>query len=97
MKVLGISDATSYDRRYVVEVTHAELAKVFNKGVRDDLPALKVGQDLNLGEGYDFRNEVRSVCSQFTTSHQRFVDASGTLSSFARMVASLPVPTESSK
>jgi hypothetical protein len=89
MKVLGITNE-GYNAAYIVEVTHSELAAVFEKGYRDDLPKLKVGDVMNLAEAPSFRNEIKSVCERMEAAYKAFAINSPALLKFAEMVRELP-------
>lgn len=97
MKVLGIVNPSEYGRTYLVEVSHKELEKVFNKAAHGSAMApLKVSEEVNLGKGYDFRNEIKYVCGQMTAAYENFTKASSTMTAFASMVAAIPTaPPES--
>ena len=61
MKVIGMG----YDRdSYICEISHRELEKFLNQyyGKRK---RLEVGDDLDLGTGYDFLKEIERVFSEF--------------------------------
>lgn len=91
MKVLGIVNPSEYGRTYLVEVRHDELQKVFDKaGHASPMGALKVGEEINLGQGHDFRNQIQHVCRQMTSAYETFTKASGTMTAFASMVAAIP-------
>jgi hypothetical protein len=89
MKVLGIT-SEGYSDAYIVQVSHAELARVFEKGYRDELPKLKVGQEVNLAEAPDFRNAIKRACEDMEAAYKSFSVNSPALLKFAAMVRDLP-------
>lgn len=89
MKVLGLT-SEGYDPVYIVQVSHSELSKVFAKGYRDELPKLKVGQEVNLAEAPCFRDEIKSACERMESAYKAFAINSPALLKFAAMVRELP-------
>lgn len=89
MKVLGIT-SEGYSDAYIVQVSHSELARVFEKGYRDELPKLKVGQEVNLAEAPDFRNAIKRACESMEAAYKAFSVNSPALLKFAAMVRDLP-------
>jgi hypothetical protein len=77
MKVIGIQDRETY----VALVTHTELSKGFNKywSSPEKLADLKVGQELNLGEMYDFSVKIRESVQAMLDAQQKFESAQKTL------------------
>lgn len=92
MKVIGIVKDGSYDASYIVEVSHQELSRLFEKGYRDELPKLKVGQEMNLAEAADFRDQIKRACESMKGSHEQFVKASEVMNQFVALVAAKPGP-----
>jgi hypothetical protein len=88
MKVLGIVDSSTY----LCEVGHSELEKSVDK-YYGHLPKLKVGSELDLGLGYDFRSAIKEACKATVDADIRFHGARQTLHKFAIMVANLPEET----
>ena len=95
MKVLGHT-SEGYDPVYIVQVSHSELTKVFSKGYRDELPQLKVGQEVNLAEAPCFRDEIKSVCERMEAAYKAFTINSPALLKFAAMVRDLPAEAQKS-
>ena len=89
MKVLGIT-REGYSPAYIVEVSHAELERVFEKGYRDELKKLQVGQEVNLAEAPDFRNAIKRACESMESAYKAFSVNSPALLKFAAMVRDLP-------
>jgi hypothetical protein len=89
MKVIGLTQE-GYSDAYIVQVTHAELERVFEKGYQNNLPRLKVGEELNLAAAPDFRNAIKRACDQMEAAYKSFAINSPTLLQFAAMVRDLP-------
>lgn len=89
MKVLGLT-REGYSDAYIVQVSHDELARVFQKGYRDELEKLKVGQEVNLAEAPDFRNAIKRACESMESAYKAFAVNSPALLKFAAMVRDLP-------
>jgi hypothetical protein len=87
MKVIGKAAGGTY----IVEITHTEVEKVFDK-YYGNLKPLEVGATLDLGAGYDFRSEIRSACQGVIAADKQFSDARASLFRFAMMVSELPEP-----
>ncbi|MES2910576.1 MAG: hypothetical protein V4718_04260 [Pseudomonadota bacterium] len=88
MKVIGMGASHG---EYIVTVTHAELSKLSERyyGPKE-LPLLKVGQEMDLGAGYDFRNDIQRACKQVADASKAFGQAQDTMLKFAVMVGQLP-------
>jgi hypothetical protein len=85
MKVIGKAGSDTY----LCEVRHSELEKLTDK-YYGNLKRLEVGDTLDLGEGYDFRNDIRTACSGAADAIKRFHSVAGSLHKFAVMVGDLP-------
>ena len=92
MKVIGKADRDTY----LVEVSHTELEKVADK-YYGKLPELSVGQEFNIGAGYDFRRDIQSACRGMVDASTSFGTARESLMRFAVMVAGLPEPASESE
>ena len=88
MKVIG----TISDQHYLAQVTHTELEKL-SGNYYGKLKELRVGDEMDLGMGYNFTTDIQAVCKKMTDAMEAFEKARVTLNSFALMLASLP-PTE---
>ena len=82
MKIIGIQ----VDRTSLAVVTKVELEKSFNL-YYGKMNSLKVGDEMNLGQGYDFSSEIRHACSEMTNAMKSFEAAKNTLMKFAVMVS----------
>lgn len=85
MKVIGMTGERS-GSEYICTVSHTELEKLTDK-YYGKLENLKVGDEMNLGAGYEFRSSIAHACKTMLDSMQAFETAKGTLTRFARMVA----------
>ncbi len=84
MKVLGLAGG----KTYLVEVSHNELEKVFDK-YYGKLPELKVGSVVDLGEGYEFRSDIKRACDQMADAMKAFDSKRLTMLRFAEMIGGL--------
>ena len=82
MKVLG----TGPDGTYFVSVSHTELEKLCDK-YYNKLKRLEIGDDFDLGAGYNYREDIKRVCQEMMDSMKAFERARETLTKFAHMVA----------
>jgi hypothetical protein len=90
VKILGLAGD-----KVIAEVDRYELQKVFDKYYNEKgFPELKVGLVMNLGEGYNFREDIRRACGQMNEAVKAFGAAQTTLMRFANMVSELPVQKE---
>ena len=92
MKVLAKVDS----RNLICEVNANELGKVFDKYALyiNDLPQVKAidtnlipGDEIDLGKGYDFRDDIVGACKDMMKAYGTFTAASETLIKFAEMVS----------
>lgn len=84
MKVIG-----ECSNGYIVEVSHTELEKVTDK-YYGHLPHLRVGGELDLGQGYDFRYDIRQACKSMVEAMERFGRVQDSLFNFAKVVGHIP-------
>ena len=87
MKVIGTANGSDY----IVQVSHSELEKVMGK-YYGKMPNLKVGDEMNLGTGYNFTSDIQKACGEMTDAMKAFKSAQETMRSFALMVSALPEP-----
>lgn len=85
MKVLGKSSGDTY----IVQVSHTELEKVFEK-YYGKLNKLDAGVEMNLAEGYDFRDDIKRACNEMRDAMKTFDSKLMTMLRFAEMVGALP-------
>lgn len=81
MKVIGIVDS----RNYLVQVSHTELEKVSAKYF-GEMAVLKVGDTMDISEGYDFREDIKQSCRKMVEACESFDAKRATLLKFANMV-----------
>lgn len=81
MKIIGKVDHDTY----LAEVTHTELEKLANK-YYGRMDRLEVGEQVNLGAGYDFRKDITDACRSMVEAMGRFERARDSLLGFAQMV-----------
>ena len=84
MEILGKKDESTY----IVEIGVEEIAKVFNNYSIRDTPAhpLIVGKSIDLGNGFNFRNDIQEACRRMTETIEKFKSAQDTMMAFAKMV-----------
>ena len=58
MKILATEENERYETVYVCEVTHTEIEKFLNK-YYNNVKALRRGDSVDLGKGYDFLVDVK--------------------------------------
>ena len=76
MKVLGTSKNSS---TYICEVSHSELEKFMDQYYGNKkLKEMKAGDEVNLGEGYDFYKATVIALNEtkdFIAAHSKIIDA----------------------
>ena len=82
MKIIGEANRD----HYVAIVSKDEIEKACDK-FYGGMPAIRVGDTINLAQGYDFRSDIQRVCSSMQDSMKSFDQARATLQQFAMMVA----------
>lgn len=96
MKVLGlINPDSNYQREYIVQVSHSELAAAFEKGYGNELPCLKVGTELNLAFIPEQRQRIEAATRAMSTGYAEFVKAAPVMADLARVLAARAAPTSS--
>jgi hypothetical protein len=87
MKVIGHEG----HGRYIAIVDHSEIEKLMDKWyVSNGVKKLEVGEVLDLGTGYKFRDDIKKVCVGMMETIQKFESAKETLTAFSLMVSNLP-------
>lgn len=86
MKVIG---TTQQSGEYIAIVNHTELEKLTDK-YYGKLSPLKVGEEMDLGAGYDFKADIVHACKQMQDAVKAFNNAQTTMLKFAVMVGQLP-------
>jgi hypothetical protein len=82
MKVI----AKANESTYLCEVSHEELEKFLNQ-YYGNLSKLSVGQEVNLGQGYDFAVRIESACKSMAQASKEFGRAQSVMTSYAIAVA----------
>ena len=82
MLIIGIQDSDNY----LAVVNHTELEKASNL-YYGNMKKLKVGDSVDLGQGYNFSSKIESVCRDMLSATKSFDEAKATLMAFAVMVA----------
>jgi len=82
MKVI----AKASDSKYICEVSHDELEKFMNQ-YYGKLGKLSVGQDVNLGQGYDFSARIEQACKQMAEAVRAFDAARSVMTAYALAIA----------
>jgi len=73
---------------YICEVSHTELEKVFDK-YYGNLPKLETGANVELGDGHNFRGDIKSACASMVNAMKDFDRARTTLLRFSEMVSKI--------
>lgn len=74
------------DSRYICEVSHEELEKFFDK-YYGKMEKLSVGQEVNLGQGYDFAGRIESACKSMAEAAKNFGAAQSVMTDYAIAIA----------
>ena len=82
MKVI----AKASESEYLCTVSHAEIEKFMDK-YYGNTPRLQVGQEVNLGLGYDFSGRIEQACKSMTQAMKDFESARNVMTSFAVAIA----------
>jgi len=80
MKVIGKTK-----EGYICEISHSELEKVLDK-YYGHLKPLDVGSDIDLSQGYSFRNDINATCKKMIAATESFEQAQKTMIKFAKMI-----------
>jgi hypothetical protein len=82
MKVI----AKANDSTYICEVSHTELEKFMDK-FYGNMSKLAVGDELNLGQGYDFSTRIESACKSMVEASKQFGSAQKVMTDYALAIA----------
>jgi hypothetical protein len=99
MKIIGIAE-DGYSKRFICEITACEIARVFGhycERVDSCKIEMKIGTELDLGAGYNYRNDIRIACQTMCDASKQFHDSQATLLKFSEMIVNQPAPTTSSQ
>lgn len=83
MKVI----AKASDSKYICEVSHDELEKFLGQ-YYGNLAKLSVGQEVSLGQGYDFSTRIEQACKNMADAMRSFDSARKVMTDFALVIAS---------
>jgi len=84
MKVIAMIDS----KKYICEVSHEELEKVTDK-YYGKLEPLKVGSEMDLGMGYNFKVAIADSCRQMSNAMESFQHSKDMLLMFAKIVGNI--------
>lgn len=70
---------------YIAIVSHDELEKSANQ-YYGKLPRLNVGDEFNIGAGYNFKSDIESACKNMLDACRSFETSRTTMMNFAVMV-----------
>jgi hypothetical protein len=84
MKILAVI-SKNHRTRYIADISHEEIEKVFNK-YYNKLGELKVDQEIDLGEGYNYTSDIQQTCESMTKSMERFDNTRKMLLTFASII-----------
>lgn len=83
MKVI----AKAHETTYICEVSHSELEKFMNL-YYGKMNKLVVGQEVNLGQGYDFSERIEAACKTMNSAMTEFDRAKTVMTAYAMAIAS---------
>lgn len=92
MKVIGLTKVpnqhytSSQDDAYIVVVKHSELERAFEKGYRDELKKLGVGDELDLSSLPNQRERVIDATKAMQDAYEKFVKAAPVMAEVARVI-----------
>ncbi len=84
MKILAIKE-NGRKVSYIAEVSHEEIEKVYNL-YYNKLGSLKVDQELDLGEGYNYTTDIKATCASMQASMEKFDKTKQMLLTFASII-----------
>lgn len=82
MKIIGKGE----NGEYLCQVSHTEIEKCFDK-YYGNMEQLKVGQTIDIGAGYNFRNQIKDLCEKVIAADRAYSDSRKTLIDFALMIS----------
>jgi len=91
MKVLGMKESNNYGEKiYITEISSNEIKQIFNKSWNDkeEYRELKCGDIINLGDGYFFREEIKTLSKSMKESHEQFLKSSNILFELSKLLLS---------
>jgi len=82
MKIIGKGE----NGEYLCQVSHSEIEKCFDK-YYNKLEQLKVGETIDIGAGYNFRNQIKDLCDKVVSADRAYSESRKTLIDFALMIS----------
>lgn len=82
MKIIGKTE-----HQLIVTVTKEEIEKVFDK-YYGKIPSeeFNIGKEFDIGNGYNFRSDIKASCQEMQRAMEQFEKARATLCQFALLV-----------
>lgn len=74
------------ESRYLCEVSHDELEKFLDR-YYGKLSKLVVGEEVHLGQGYDFAARIESACKKMAEAMKEFDQARNTMTAYALAIS----------
>ncbi len=74
------------EKQYLCEVSHDELEKSLNQ-YYGNMRSLTVGQEMDLGQGYNFAARIESACKKMAEAMAEFDRARTTMTAYALAIA----------
>ena len=68
---------------YIAEVSHVEIERVLDRYC-GKIQRLEPGEEINLGQGYDYHTDIKRVCEKMIEAEKSFEQARQTLYNFAQ-------------
>lgn len=86
MKVIGQID----NETVICQISKYEIAHIFNlysaSELKENKIDISIGKEINLAQGYKFKNEISSLCRSMKESIREFKNAYDTLMMFSELV-----------
>lgn len=87
MKVI----AKASESKYLCEVSHDELEKFMGK-YYGNMAKLSVGQEIDLGHGYNFSSRIETACRQMADAMKAFDEARKVMTDYALVISKSSEP-----
>jgi hypothetical protein len=91
MKVIGLTTLTGQNKHitsdgYIVQLSHNELARAFERGYSNAMKPLNVGDELDLSSIPDQRGRVIEATKKMQEAYEQFVKAAPVMAEVARVI-----------
>jgi len=90
MKILGRSNTSTYDVKYIVEISADEINGIFNNSYESKeslkIKQLETGDNIDIANGYNFKKDIQNVCDKMISSHEQFLKSSNTLYELSKLL-----------